>query len=385
MGNALGADRPFNLMDLISDAARNPLVPGPPQQTLLSLASLGAPSLLGADIVASSLLGTAPFYGSGNALAPLSDAYRRRKEWNDRFAHWEKAASVTETGTIERAHSNVVAAIRDNSWLSGQKVLIERQGSYHNNTNVRTEADIDLRAVHPALKIDYDPIVVQDYARTALGYSDYGLTFEQIFSILRMELGADLSRKFGKSNVTLGKKALRIKGITGSRAEVDVVPAIRYHWVQWLGHLGRYEPVQGIALLSEDGRWTMNFPEQHAANGVAKRGRTAHRFKKVVRTLKRMRADMADRGLQNVNVPSFVIECLVYVVEDEHFLVPGDDRYSRVRRVALRIQQLLGAPQVAARLTEINEIKLLFHADQAWTYSAALTFVNAVVAHLGNA
>ena len=79
---------------------------------------------------------------------------------------------------------------------------------------------------------------------------------------------------------------------------------------------------------------------------------------------------MADHGLLTVSVPSFLVECLVYAVEDWHFLMDGDDRYARVRRVARRIQELLSNPQSARALVEVNEIKLLFHPSQAWSYSA---------------
>lgn len=349
----------------------NPLFPAPTPRAGLASALLSLPP--------------APPTGLGDILSLLGDPYRRRTEWNDRFVHWEKPASVSEAGTIERAQSNVLAAIASNRWLSDQRVVIQPQGSYHNNTNVRTEADIDLRAVHPALKIEYDGNVHQETARAILAYSDYGLTFQQIFTRLRAELMTELSLQFGRSNVTPGRKAIRIKGITGSRAEVDVVPTIGLHHVTWLPAVARYKTLEGVVILSTDGGWTPNFPEQHAANGVAKRARTAHRFKKVVRIFKRMRADMTARGLLTVSVPSFLVECLVYAVEDAYFLVESDDRYDRVQRIARRMQALLGASQNAARMTEINEIKWLLRPTQAWSFDAALTFANAVVAHLGDA
>lgn len=314
----------------------------------------------------------------------LNDSCRSRADWNGRFTHWERPASVTEEGTIERAQAHVIEAIANNRWLADQGVEILPQGSYHNSTNVRQEADIDLRAVHPNLKIDYDPLVVREYADRALGYSD-GLTVTEIFNGMREQLSADLSRAFGARNVTPGTKAFRIKGITGSRAEVDVVPVIRYNYVIWLADQNRYRALEGIAIYSTEGKWTLNFPEQHNANGIAKRTNTAHRFKRVVRIMKRLRSDMEDAGLLTVRVPSFLVECLVYRVEDAYFLVESDDRYDRVRRVARRIQELLSNRAAAERLCEINDIKLLFRPNQAWTYEDALTFANEVVAHLGNA
>lgn len=310
---------------------------------------------------------------------------RRRSEWNARFVHWEKPASVTEEGTMERAQSLVSSAIASNSWLNTQVVVLTGQGSYFNNTNVRTEADIDLRVVHPSLKIEYAGDVIVDYARSALSYVDAPLTYEQIFNGLRASLVTDFNRVFGKSNVRVGNKAIRIKGITGTRAEVDVVPAVRYHWVCWLPEQARFATVEGIAILGCDDRWIINFPEQHAANGVLKRRQTAHRFKKMVRIFKRLAIELSCRGLLAVRPASFLIESLVHAVEDGHFLVDADDRYSRARRIALRMQELLSNPTLAASLTEVNGLKLLFAPQQAWNYFEAKGFVDAVVAHLGDA
>jgi hypothetical protein len=210
------------------------------------------------------------------------------------------------------------------------------------------------------------------------------MTEQQVFDAMRGELIRTLANRFGAKNFdTQGKKALRVKGITGSRAEVDVVPSINYHFVRWLPQLNRYDTVAGVAILSADGRWTMNFPDQHYANGVAKRASTAHRFKRVVRILKRMRSYLTEHGLLTVKVPSFLVECLVYLVANEHFLVETDDRYDRVRRIVRRMQTLLANQLVIPGLVEINGVKLLFHPTQSWTYADAVTFINAVVAQLG--
>lgn len=314
-----------------------------------------------------------------------SDSARRRAEWNDRFSHWERPASVSETGTIERADTLVSSVVAANTWLTAQGVKVFRQGSYHNNTNVRTEADIDLRVVHPSVKVEYAANVINPAGWDRVAYSPAPLTLEQIFTGLRTHLVTDFRRRFGENNVVVGNKAIRIRGVTGSRAEIDVVPAVPLHFVSWNDALLNFQTLEGVAILGRDGGWTGNFPEQHASSGIGKRARTAHRFKKVVRIFKRMRADMTDRDLLRVKIPSFLVECLVHGVEDSHFLVESDDRYDRVRRVALRMQAMLKHRPTAADLHEINNVKWLFHETQAWTYDDACTFANAMVAHLGDA
>lgn len=61
-------------------------------------------------------------------------------------------------------------------------------------------------------------------------------------------------------------------------------------------------------------------PAPHNQNGIAKRAQTQHRFKKVVRSLKHLRDELVELKLIGPKqAPSFLIECLVYAVEDYHF------------------------------------------------------------------
>ncbi len=324
--------------------------------------------------VAPSLIG-----GAGLGLEAL-DKYRRRADWNARFEHWERPASDSEEGAIDRAKRLVPDAISDSVWLGVHNATVQPQGSAHNNTNTRRDADIDLRVELPLFKVDYHPNVKVDCAEAVLQLSDSGWTYEQLFAMMRWELETCLGEAFGKKNVVPGKKAFRVKGITGSRAEADVVPALGYRQVMWWDREKRYNVIQGVAILSTTDEWTLNFPAQHSANGIAKRQRTGQQFKKVVRIFKRLRADLVTRGLLVGKVPSFLVECLVYLVEDGYFTVASDDRFNRTYRVALRLQTILRDRSVEMR--EINAIKPLFTPDQAWTYADACVFVDAVVAHL---
>ncbi len=311
--------------------------------------------------------------------------YRRRQSWNDRLQHWEKPATVTEEGTIERAQTNVVSALAKNEWLVGQRVKVEPQGSYHNNTNVRTEADVDLRVQHPTLRVDYAPGISVPHADYICGYSLTGNNNYELLAMMRQKVSASLVAQFGNEHVdTSGGKAIKISGITGSRAEIDVVPALTYHNLRWNARLQIYETLQGVAILGRDGTWTLNFPEQHHRNGIAKRTRTAGRFKRVVRVFKRMRADMSKRGILKINIPSFLIECMIYQVADEHFLVESDDRYQRVNRVAAEMVRLLHNGLATLQLTEINGIKPLFGGNQAWSLADAQEFATTAYAHLGD-
>jgi hypothetical protein len=183
---------------------------------------------------------------------------RSRSSWNERFVHWERPASDSEEQQIDRAARMVRSALSENAWLTNEGVTVVPQGSYYNNTNVRLEADMDLRVVHPLLKIEYADNVVIDSARTILGISDSGITFANIFQNMRYAIIDQLIQKFESSSVDItGNKAIRLKKQVGTRADVDIVPALRYYWVSWNPQLNRYDVVEGVAILGQNGRWTI--------------------------------------------------------------------------------------------------------------------------------
>ncbi|GEO17872.1 hypothetical protein MAE02_55680 [Microvirga aerophila] len=315
----------------------------------------------------------------------IREQYRRRREWNDRFGHWETAESNSETVRIERARDMVKSALAGNAWLMSEGVQFIEQGSFTNRTNVRGEADIDLRIQHPLIKVVYEtsmPPLQQAFVDANL-YVDAGRSLADVLVQMRREIGNELNRKFGQRFVDMsGNKAIRVKGLTDSRGEVDVVPAFELHLV------GHSWTMKGAAILGQDGSWTFNYPDQHVANGRAKRETTGRQFKKVVRTVKRLRADMADRGIYGTKVPSFLIECLVYRVEDVYFTWIGDDRYDRVRRVLARALDIVEGSQGALyplSINEINDVKPLFGDGQAWTRQDAIAFLRAALTHLGDA
>ena len=325
------------------------------------------------------LTGLASFFETA-----LNESVRRRASWNERFTHWEKAESTTETAAIERGRTTVERILSQNQWLVSEGVRFAPQGSFTNRTNVRNEADIDLRVQHPSLWIEHAPGVNTSVASSTFGYHDEGRTYAQIAGDMRSKIAADLKSSLGKQNVDdSGKKAIRIKGVTGSRGEVDVVPCFTLHHVYVPTGGWAYSRVEGIAILGTDGAWTFNYPDQHIANGRIKRTTTGHQFKRTVRIIKRMQSDMIDHGVITERVPSFLVECLVYLVEDHHFLY-NEDRYDRVKRILMRSLEIVAQDgPVLYSLPEINGIKPLFGVRQAWTVEKARRFLASAISHLG--
>jgi hypothetical protein len=152
------------------------------------------------------------------------------------------------------------------------------------------------------------------------------------------------------------------------------------HYVQRTGLYGEHTYIEGVAILARDGKWTYNYPQQHHNHGKAKRAQTQHRFKKVVRQLKRLNYELADLNMIPAKLPSFLIECLVYAVEDVYFLI-GNDRYDRLVGILKRMGTLVSDDYWCAAATEINHVKPLF-VGQPWTVLQAQAFVLAALVRL---
>lgn len=309
-------------------------------------------------------------------------AKRSESEWNDRFAHWERPASDSEEKIIEHAASEVRKAVFANTWLTSEKVEIRPQGSYHNNTNVRQESDMDLCAWHPAIKVEWsqDADFTEYYKRN---YTDRAGTIAEIMQTLKSEVGEALAKYYGGDNVAPGSKAFRVHAIPGSRSDADVVPAMRFDWLASDGQ-GGVAVYQGIMIYPSNGQRILNFPEQHHKNGKTKRANTQHRFKKNVRILKWLRDELVELGrLQKGTTPSFLIESLVYRVPDEDFL-KVDSRYERALRILFKLSAWLDDDSWTGSAKEINDLKLLFHSTQPWTVQSAKSFVNLALVRMVN-
>ena len=122
---------------------------------------------------------------------------RSRSDWNSRFEHWQRPASDSEEQKIERAARMVRDALAKNAWLSAEGVSVFAQGSYHNNTNVRLDSDMDLRVVHPGIKVQYHPNVHVESANQLLSYTFNGSSLSSLNLRMRAEVAAALGSDFG--------------------------------------------------------------------------------------------------------------------------------------------------------------------------------------------
>jgi hypothetical protein len=320
---------------------------------------------------------------------------RSRSEWEARFAFWQKPASDTEEAEIEAIARRVRQAMGRSAFLPGRSWSIVKQGSYHNNTNVRTDSDVDLCVcLDDAYFVDGP---VNDFPGLAeLGRELIPFTFEWY----RGHIAWCLAEEFGRSAVTIGTKAVHLHKNDDERINADVVPAFAF---QRFGPRAaptrrRNPPAVGVALMTTTGQRISNFPAQHYINGCAKNDGTGRCYKRVVRIIKRIRNHMAENiDLPQVardrakNTPSFLIESLVYnCLDTDHFQNASiyDDVVAVLRYLSYVLANrsngatLLGAP-TWAWWYEVNGLKPLFGPEQAWTVATAAEFIGLAKEYMG--
>ncbi|MGE0210516.1 MAG: hypothetical protein AB7S41_02380 [Parvibaculaceae bacterium] len=319
-------------------------------------------------------------------LANITRKPRSRSEWEARFSHWQRPASDTEEQKIEAAKRRIWRALHRSTFLPTRQWAIIPQGSYHNNTNVRNDADVDLCVCLTDAYFTDGP-AADPPTMAELGLEPLPFTFEEF----KQHIAICVRDEYGALSLEVGKKALHLHKDDNDRVSVDVVPAFVYRLYGSRQNqlLPRGAPVEGIALNAVVQRIT-NFPRQHYTNGCAKNDRTGRRYKRVVRILKRLRNHMAENVGAAAQIrsrakatASFLIESLVYNCPDNLFGNASiyDDVLAVLGFLSHGLSDrsdgrtLLTMP-IWALWVEVNGVKMLFGNGQTWSVHEALEFVS---------
>ena len=201
--------------------------------------------------------------------------------------------------------------------LHGRRVKLFVQGSYANNTNVRTQSDVDIAVVEESVfRTEYRPST-SPYPQSD---SDYNFTpAPPAAKAFKDEVQECLTRKFG-SYVERKNKSIKVHGNT-SRKDADTVPCRRYRDYRLDYRKDESNYVGGIVIYPDDGGMIINYPEQHIANGRQKNTETNRYYKKMVRIIKMMRYIMSDAGFTCADkVSSFGLESLLWNVPNNKFM-----------------------------------------------------------------
>jgi hypothetical protein len=278
---------------------------------------------------------------------------------------WTGPSSATEQEKQERTERMIREAVREHHAFGDCSLGIYTKGSYANNTNVRTDSDVDIGV--QCHNVEY-------WEEATPGAHPPGAPYNGIWtpSKLRSELGAALRAKFPNQVDDSGSTAFTVRS-SAARVDADVIPCFDYRY-----YLSSGGSRTGAKIFSKTASSLINYPEQQLSNGRAKNTRTNTNYKKVVRILKRTENAMLEKRT-HPEVPSFFIECLVYHCPDLVF--ERSTWVERVRGVLFHIWDGLQGDEEPAtdseRWLEVNGFRYLFGSHQKWTRADGRDFAHA--------
>jgi hypothetical protein len=285
--------------------------------------------------------------------------------------------SETEDDKRRRTEQQIKDALRDYEPLQGRNYAVYTKGSYANNTNVRLDYDVDV-AVEYRGYFYYDLCFdLEGQPKEAANVVDSTDPYTR--AQFKDDIKGALDAAFGASAVSTGRIAYRVRENKTS-LPADVVPSWEYR---------RYDrtenglPVfqEGSCVFPAGGKRTVNYPARQLAHGTDKNALTGRRYKRMVRALKRLQTRVVAEGLLSEPLPSYLIECLVYNVDNTAF---NHDRYLADMRSVLATvfnETLSGGKW--NEWEEVHGLHYLFKGTNSWTYEQAHQLADVAWDHMG--
>jgi hypothetical protein len=291
------------------------------------------------------------------------------------FASWSQGPGQTEADKCANAESAVRRAIANDDELKKRDITVFPQGSYRARTNVRQDSDVDICIRYNSTFFDIYP---EGKTREEFG----NVAGSMNFAAFKDMVGTALTNYFGHENVKRGNKAFDVHANT-YRIAADVIPTFEHRrYTGQLNSNGSYYYLSGVAFDPDNGGRVFNWPQQNYDNGVAKNNQTGRSFKRAVRIIKRLRYAMEDDGVAAAkDIPSFLIECLVWNVPNDYFL--HSSYTADVRAALAHLFNNTLKYEDCSEWGEENELKYLFRGPQPWTREQAHNFVSAAWDYAG--
>lgn len=222
---------------------------------------------------------------------------------------WTAPLSQREEQRAENTIRMIKSAIDAKSELKTMGIEVFIQGSFANNTNVRSESDVDVCVM---LKDTFHCEYPEGVRDENYGFTSSSFTFQQYRELVKKAL----QDKFRSEYVHDGNKSLKINENT-YHVQADVVPAFQLRNYYYNKSKSADNYVEGTWFVSKSGLHIANYPKVHIKNGTEKNNRTGYKYKKLVRIMKHIKNEMVDDGKANAaKITSFLVECLVWNVPD---------------------------------------------------------------------
>lgn len=285
----------------------------------------------------------------------------------ERLIGWTGPSSNTEQEKQDRTERMIRQAIDSHEPFNDCSLKIYAKGSYANNTNVRSDSDVDIAV---------ECTDVLYWEESEKGVYTPGDAYKGIWTPakLRSELIFAMRAKFPGQIDSSGSTAIQINS-GSARVDADVVPCFSFQY-----HMG-HETRDGTKIFKVDGSSIVNYPAQQMANGIAKNKRTGNAYKRGARLLKRIENAMAENGTFR-ELPSFFMECLAYNCPDTAFAHSTWTECLKTMLVHIWTNLQGDEPQ-SGRWVEVNECFYLFHSAQKWTRKDGREFSKAAWNYLG--
>ena len=265
-----------------------------------------------------------------------------------------KDISDTEEDKANHSIEMVEEAIKNYDWTSVNlnRPKVKLKGSYHNGTNVKIDSDVDIYVLFSSYyKVDTDNYSISN---THIG-DGYDCEYH------RIHLQRALENRFG-NQLHIGKKAFKLPSTT-YKHETDIVGAVNA--IDDKGRIG----YNGITSFFNDGTKSFNYPEQDKINSDNKDRFTNEYYKKMVRIFKGIKNDL------NLNIPSFLIECMVFNIVNDYFIY--NNSYLDKTKNIIKIWKN-NLPNNSFAFLELNGIKKLFSTYQKWNVNDAIYLINKI-------
>jgi len=237
-------------------------------------------------------------------------------DWEQWFRSAAARPSDNEDANRDRTERQIWDALNAYEPLQGRPWRIYVKGSYANNTNVRLNFDVDI-AVEYYGYFDFElafDLEGHDKSEVGLVSSDDPYTRAQF----KADIKAALEAAFGKTAVKAGRIALRVRE-KKTTLPADVVPCWEYRRYDRIGYDGNPVVFVGSRVYPSGGGFSNNFPKIQETRGTAKNNLTGRRHKRMVRALKKLQTKLVNEGILKEELPSYLLECLVFNVTDDAF------------------------------------------------------------------
>lgn len=297
-------------------------------------------------------------------------------DWEEWLRNSADPPSATEDDKRQRTEDQIRQALRNHDPLAGRDYRVFSKGSYANNTNVRLDYDVDIAVEYRGF-FYYDLMFdLEGQPKETVNIVDSSDPYTR--DQFKADIQGALEAAFGSSAVSAGRIAYRVRE-KKTTLPSDVVPCWEYRRYD---RIENNQPVfqEGSCVFPTGGSRTANYPEQQLGNGNYKNTQTGLRYKRMVRALKRLQSRLVDEGVVT-ELPSYLIECLVYNVPDEgfnHSTYLADMRY-----VLATIFNSTLKDGDWNDWVEVNELKYLFRGTKSWTYQQAHVLAAAAWDELG--